>query len=107
MLSVGPLFIILHPDAFLVYVAVTFAKNSLVFKRISATIPTLLPVRRILTRIQRDPPRLCARICARMIVFLFAIRGIAGFPKNRHFSLVKAFRFEMKSDALKSMISQS
>jgi len=42
-----------------------------------------------------------------MIVFLFAIRGIAGFPKNRHFSLVKAFRFEMTSDVLKSMISQS
>jgi len=39
--------------------------------------------------------------------FLLAIRGIAKFRRDCHFALVKAFRFEMKSDVLKSMISQS
>ena len=51
--------------------------------------------------------RLCARICARITAFLLAIRRIAQFRQNRRFSIAKTIRFATKSDALKSMISQS
>jgi hypothetical protein len=39
--------------------------------------------------------------------FLLAIGGVAVFRELRCFSIVKTVRFERKSDALKSMISQS
>jgi hypothetical protein len=51
--------------------------------------------------------RRCARICARMTLFLLSIRDLTIFAENRRFSLVRWLRFAMKSDVLKSMISQS
>ena len=58
-------------------------------------------------QLQLSRPGVCASICARMTAFLLAVRGIARLRQNRRFSLVKTFRFETKSIALKSMISQS
>jgi len=42
-----------------------------------------------------------------MTSFLLGIRELEDFAKIRHFPLVKWLCFETRSDALKSMISQS
>jgi hypothetical protein len=51
--------------------------------------------------------RVCARICARLKHILLTIRDCDDFTRKTVFPFVKRVRFEMKSDALKSMISQS
>jgi len=42
-----------------------------------------------------------------MMGFLLGIRGLEDFAKIRRFPIVKWLCFETRSDALKSMISQS
>ena len=49
----------------------------------------------------------CTRICARMRMFLLAPRETRSFHEKSLFSLVNRNSFEMKSDALKSLISES
>jgi hypothetical protein len=49
----------------------------------------------------------CARICARTSRILLTIRDRDDFIRNTCFPFVKGVRFEMQSDALKAMISQS
>ena len=49
----------------------------------------------------------CARICARTSRILLTIHVRNDFIRKICFPFVKRVRFEMKSDALKSMISQS
>lgn len=51
--------------------------------------------------------RPCARICARTTRILLTIRDRNDFVRKTCFPFVKRVRFEMKSDALKSMILQS
>ena len=51
--------------------------------------------------------RRCARIYARTRRILLTIRDRNDFVRRTCFPFVKCVRFEMKSDALKSMISQS
>jgi hypothetical protein len=47
------------------------------------------------------------RVCARLTRILLTIRDRDDFTRKTVFPFVKRVRFEMKSDALKSMISQS
>jgi hypothetical protein len=42
-----------------------------------------------------------------MTAFLLTIRELQNFAENCRFPLVKSLRFETKSDALKSLISES
>jgi len=58
-------------------------------------------------RMRRSLARPCARICARTRRILLTIRDRDDFIRKTCFPFVKRIRFEMKSDALKSMISQS
>jgi hypothetical protein len=58
-------------------------------------------------QMRRSLARLCARICARTRRILLTIRDRDDFTRKTCFPFVKRVRFEMKSDALKSMISQS
>jgi hypothetical protein len=51
--------------------------------------------------------RSLARLCARTRRILLTIRDRDDFTRKTCFPFVKRVRFEMKSDALKSMISQS
>jgi hypothetical protein len=51
--------------------------------------------------------RSCARICVRLKGFLLLHRDGANFVPEGRFPLVKWSLFEMASDVLKSMISQS
>jgi hypothetical protein len=55
----------------------------------------------------RSLARLCTRICARLSGFLLAIHELRFSRKNRRFPLVKSRFREMKSDVLKSLISDS
>jgi hypothetical protein len=57
-------------------------------------------------QMRRSLARLCARICARMRRILLTIRDRGDFTRKTCLPFVKRVRFEMKSDALKSMISQ-
>jgi len=50
--------------------------------------------------------RPCTRICARLRSILLTIRARDDFVRKTCFRFVKCIRFEMKSDALKSMILQ-
>ena len=57
----------------------------------------------------RQPPPIVRRagVCARMTGSLLGIRGVEDFAKIQRFSIVERLCFETRSDALKSMISQS
>jgi hypothetical protein len=61
----------------------------------------------LIARKQREVWRVCARICARLTRILLTIRDRDDFTRKTVFPFVKHVRFEMKSDALKSTISQS
>jgi len=51
--------------------------------------------------------RRCARICARMTMFLLVLREDESLGEKTRFPLVNQLFFEMKSAVLKSMISES
>jgi hypothetical protein len=61
----------------------------------------------LIARKQREVWRVCARICARTRRILLTIPDYHDFLRKTCFPFVNRVRFEMKSDALKSMISQS